>query len=256
IARRVSDVLLVESRQPGAEQVVVLQGRLGTSDIPQLVRICAGATRLTGVLAHLRDAQGQTSLVTLQGSPYVHHTIGSSLRLRAHARSFFQANRFLLDDLVAAVSAEVPPDADVLDLYAGVGLFAIAAADRARSIRAAELDALATEDARENAHQRLCDKITFESLDVLAALTAWPTKRAETIILDPPRAGAGAAVIDAILARHPEKIIAVACDPPTLGRDLARLISGGYALRSLRLLDLFPGTFHLETIAVLTPAAA
>jgi len=70
----------------------------------------------------------------------------------------------------------------------------------------------------------------------------------ERILLDPPRSGAGPAVVDRIASRSPAVIVYVSCDPPTLARDLARFAGHGYRADAVRLFDLFPDTFHLETI--------
>ena len=73
-------------------------------------------------------------------------------------------------------------------------------------------------------------------------------------MLDPPRTGAGAHVVAAIVARQPEAVVYVSCDPPTLGRDLAAFARAGYRPDRLLAFDLFPDTFHLETVVRLVPA--
>ena len=83
--------------------------------------------------------------------------------------------------------------------------------------------------------------------DVLPTLE----QRATAVILDPPRQGCLRPVIDAIIAAKPERLAYVSCDPATLARDLALLVEGGYTLRSLQPLDMFPQTFHIECVALL-----
>jgi tRNA/tmRNA/rRNA uracil-C5-methylase (TrmA/RlmC/RlmD family) len=78
-------------------------------------------------------------------------------------------------------------------------------------------------------------------------------ERGEHIVLDPPRTGAGPEVVHALAARRPQGIIYVSCHPPTLGRDLRLLSAQGYRLNSLQSFDIFPDTFHLETVAELRP---
>jgi 23S rRNA (uracil1939-C5)-methyltransferase len=109
---------------------------------------------------------------------------------------------------------------------------------------------LAVEDARVNA-KRAGLEVRIDAVEVRAALAAWPVEAGESIVLDPPRSGVEAPVLEAIAARAPGTIVYVSCDPPTLGRDLARLVAKGYRIESLQAFDLFPDTFHLETIAVL-----
>jgi tRNA/tmRNA/rRNA uracil-C5-methylase (TrmA/RlmC/RlmD family) len=90
--------------------------------------------------------------------------------------------------------------------------------------------------------------------DVAAALAGLAPVPDERIVLDPPRTGAGPEVVDRIAERRPQVVVYVSCDPPTLGRDLARFRQHGYCVRSLQLVDLFPNTYHLEAIAQLLPA--
>jgi tRNA/tmRNA/rRNA uracil-C5-methylase (TrmA/RlmC/RlmD family) len=73
------------------------------------------------------------------------------------------------------------------------------------------------------------------------------------VVLDPPRTGLGPAIVRAVAARRPERIVYVSCDPPTLGRDLRTFAEAGYAPDAVRAFDLFPDTFHLETIVRLRP---
>ena len=73
------------------------------------------------------------------------------------------------------------------------------------------------------------------------------------MVLDPPRTGAGATVVRALAARRPRAVVYVSCDPPTLGRDLKLFASLGYVPRSVQAFDLFPDTFHLETVVQLEP---
>src|SRR5207245_3555241 len=93
-----------------------------------------------------------------RGAPYVEAVV-RGFRLRAHVRSFFQANRFLLEDLVAEVADGVPPGGPVLDLYGGVGLFAVPLAARAESVTAVEVNPSAVEDAIFNARAARLDHL-------------------------------------------------------------------------------------------------
>jgi tRNA/tmRNA/rRNA uracil-C5-methylase (TrmA/RlmC/RlmD family) len=90
--------------------------------------------------------------------------------------------------------------------------------------------------------------------DVAEALASWPAEAGERVILDPPRTGAGAALVRAVAERRPECVVYVSCDPPTLGRDLAVFAKHGYAPDSMQAFDLFPDTFHVETIVRLRPS--
>jgi 23S rRNA (uracil1939-C5)-methyltransferase len=141
----------------------------------------------------------------------------------------------------------------LLDLYAGVGLFALALAPGAESVHAVEQDARASEDAQANLEAAGLANVRIMRADVASALDALPAGDGERVVLDPPRTGAGPDLARRISARHPASVVYVSCDPPTLGRDLAAFGEGGYAPERVALFDLFPDTFHLETVVRLLP---
>lgn len=168
---------------------------------------------------------------------------------RVGHKSFFQVNRFLVDKLVEeAVPGEGGETA--LDLCAGVGLFSLPLAQKFAKVTAVESGSGAVRDLEFNA-SRARLKIHTEQSGVdlfLERLTATP----DFVLADPPRAGLGKTVVRELLRLKPARVTIVACDPSTLARDLAPLLAGGYGLRKLTLVDLFPQTYHLETIAELS----
>jgi 23S rRNA (uracil1939-C5)-methyltransferase len=194
-------------------------------------------------------------LVWLRGIPFVEATV-LGLRLRAHARSFFQANRFLLEPLTRAVVDLVPAgEGPVIDLYAGVGLFALPLAARGEGdVLAVEWSASSVEDARWAVSANGLGAVTIVEGDVASSLAGHPRGNGERIVLDPPRTGAGAEVVGLVADRHPDAVVYVSCDPPTLGRDLAIFAARGYRPDVVHLFDLFPDTFHMETVVRLRPS--
>lgn len=207
------------------------------------LRAVPGLTGLSWSLAGL----GRESRVF--GSPFVHDTIAGA-SLRRHARAFFQGNRFLLDGLVAAV-ADACPEGLVIDLYAGVGLFGVclAAGGRHRVIAveghpasAADLDANARPlgDAIRVAHQRVERFVT-------GPRPGGPF----TLVLDPPRSGMTKEAVSGAIALGAVRVVFVSCDAATFARDLRRFVDAGYRLETVRGFDLFPGTAHVEALAVL-----
>ncbi len=191
----------------------------------------------------------------LHGEPFVGATV-LGVRLRSHVRSFFQANRFLLEPLVRTVVDLVPPGAGrVIDLYAGVGLFALPIAARGEGdVLAVEWSVTAAEDARWAAESNGLRCVRVVGGEVAGALAGLPPGQGERVVLDPPRTGAGRDVVSLLADRRPEAIVYVSCDPPTLGRDLAAFAARGYRPDAVHLFDLFPDTFHLETVVRLRPA--
>jgi 23S rRNA (uracil1939-C5)-methyltransferase len=235
----------------GSALVATLETGLAPGDVAALSPLGRTVPGLSGF--GVRAIDGRTRW--LHGDPHVEATVLGG-RLRAHASSFFQGNRFLLEPLVREVLA-LTPDTGVpgLDLYAGVGLLTLALAARGpAAVTAVEGSAAAAADARWNvARAGLGGRVRVVEDDVARALDAMPPHAGEAVVLDPPRTGAGPAVVDAIAARRPAAVVYVSCDPPTLGRDLRRFAERGFRADAVRLLDLFPDTFHMETIARLVP---
>jgi 23S rRNA (uracil1939-C5)-methyltransferase len=223
----------------------------------EVIERAAGAAGLRGLSA--RDpATGE--LVTV-GEPIVAEPLGaltggrvSDGVVQRRAESFFQGNRFLLPQLVTAVAELVPDVGEVLDLYAGVGLFSIALAALGRlEVTAVEGDRAGGADLRENARaQEPRVKVHVESVE---GFLARRSAAAATVIVDPPRTGLSAEALASLLELSPERLVYVSCDPPTLARDARRLIDAGYALTSLRAFDFFPNTPHVESLALFARAS-
>jgi 23S rRNA (uracil1939-C5)-methyltransferase len=169
--------------------------------------------------------------------------------LRRHAASFFQGNRFLLSALVSYVTDSVPADGGVLELYAGVGLFAVSMAAAGRSgIVAVEGDRESGADLLRNAAP-YADRMRA-TVGLAEDYVPRERTRPETLIVDPPRAGISRDVMDAVPRLGSRRVVYVSCDPPTMARDARRLLDAGYALRSLTGFDLFPNTPHVEVVGV------
>ena len=171
------------------------------------------------------------------------------LPLRVSAGAFFQVHTTLAGELVKGVLAAlaVEPRHAVFDLYAGVGLFSAFLAEAGAQVFAVENSADACADFDHNLDR--FDSVSLFEASVEEALPAMDA-RPDSILVDPPRAGLGPAVVDALLARRASRLAYVSCDPATLARDGRRLAEGGYRLESVTPLDLFPQTFHIETLSV------
>jgi 23S rRNA (uracil1939-C5)-methyltransferase len=160
---------------------------------------------------------------------------------RVSHKSFFQVNRFLIDRLVDLALGEVR-GATALDLYAGVGLFTRPLQERVDKVTAVEVVRSAAADLAINAPR--ASVIQKSTEDFLAA----SPPSADFVLADPPRAGLGKRGVNGLLAMRPPRLAIVSCDPATLARDLALLVAGGYGVESMTLIDLFPQTFHIETV--------
>jgi tRNA/tmRNA/rRNA uracil-C5-methylase (TrmA/RlmC/RlmD family) len=194
----------------------------------------------------LPDGRGQ------QGAAVTERVGGREFRVTGGG--FWQVHPGAAQTLLDAVLAglEPRPGDRVLDLYCGVGLFAgplgelVGAAGR---VSAVESDRQAVADARHN----LADlpQVRVEAGRVDHVLRRRHHRRADLVVLDPPRSGAGRAVVRLVTRLGARRIAYVACDPAALARDLKELAANGYQLQSLRAYDLFPMTHHVECVAVL-----
>jgi tRNA/tmRNA/rRNA uracil-C5-methylase (TrmA/RlmC/RlmD family) len=173
---------------------------------------------------------------------------------RVAGTGFWQVHRAAPTVLAGAVADAVGErsGARVVDLYAGAGLFTAPLADlvgEAGRVDAVEGDETALRDARRNLHDR--PWVSLHGGSVAAALSGSVPERADVVVLDPPRVGAGRDVVAAVAARGAGRVVHVACDPAALARDVALFAEHGYRLSGLRALDLFPMTHHVEAVAVL-----
>jgi 23S rRNA (uracil1939-C5)-methyltransferase len=190
----------------------------------------------------------ETRLVT--GDPYVFDRLSiedAEIVLRRHVRAFFQGNRHLLRTLVSHVMALVPRGAQTLDLYAGVGVFAIAAAVlRQTAVIAVEGDPYAARDLAINADRVGGVEVHHQAVEDFLSRRG---SRPEVVILDPPRTGLSREALRRLIDHAAERLIYVSCDVATLARDLRVLVESGYEMRSVDGFDLFPNTPHVETVA-------
>jgi 23S rRNA (uracil1939-C5)-methyltransferase len=162
-------------------------------------------------------------------------------RLRLSAQSFFQASPEGAEVLVSLVGSAIAgaPDGLLVDAYGGVGLFA-ATLGVNRPVTLLECSASAAADARLNlpaASVRLVD------------VARWRASKAAVVVADPPRAGLGAAGVAALVASRASHLALVSCDPASLGRDAALLRAKGFNLEWAALVDMFPGTPHIEVVS-------
>ncbi len=166
---------------------------------------------------------------------------------RVSAGAFFQVNRHLVDDLVAVVTGDATGER-ALDLYAGVGLFSAVLAKKIHHIFAVEASQTSYGDLVHNSPANV-KAVRARTEDWLRNGLA--RKRPDLVVLDPPRAGLGKAVSRSLLELGAPHIRYVSCDPATLARDLAPLLAAGYRIEEAHLFDLFPQTFHIETVMLL-----
>jgi 23S rRNA (uracil1939-C5)-methyltransferase len=174
----------------------------------------------------------------------------ANFNYRVSLGSFFQVNRFLLEALVELVAGR-QSGRHAWDLYAGVGLFARALTASFERVIAVESAPQSAADLRHNldgTSHRIVEATTLDFLRKQKASSTPP----DLVVVDPPRAGLGNAITSLLSQIGPKTIIYVSCDPATLSRDVAALVDSSYELQTITMVDLFPQTFHLESVTVLT----
>ena len=221
--------------------------------------LCASLPEVAGVVAFREPQKGMRELLVAVGaSELTYRTKTGTYRVSAGA--FFQTNRFLTDELVDLVSAGRSGDLAV-DFYAGVGLFSTALACNIRHIVSVEMSQTAAADLTYNlpANGKAVQSAAEQYLAELAdrgragagSVLPHPLPKPDLIVVDPPRSGLGDRVARALASVHAPRVTYVSCDPATLARDLVPLRAAGYRVEQVDLVDLFPQTYHLESVVQL-----
>jgi len=234
----ISQCLIADERMNVSE----LAARSWKSDAR--VEVAVSSTSEVSVMRSGRSISGPTQIVEQVG--------GSSFKISPEA--FWQSHKSAPVTLVKAALAQlgVKSNDHVCDLYSGVGLFAAAILKQLSEqgfITLIESDKSAVADAR----KVFLNKSNVKILQGLVAQQLPIVKRADLILLDPPRTGAGEVVIKQLIKLKPRKIVYVACDPAALARDSKTLIDAGYKLDHISAYDLFPMTQHIECVAGFSP---
>jgi 23S rRNA (uracil1939-C5)-methyltransferase len=198
----------------------------------------------------------------LTGPGYLTHEAGG-FQFRVSHLSFFQVNRFLIEDLLQTVTAKAH-GALALDLFSGVGFFTLPLAKAFQRVVSVDANLAATRDLYANAG--IAGVTIISHNEHVEEFLKKTEEKPELVVLDPPRAGLGAATAEKLAELGAREIVYLSCDPSTLARDLAVLtgsprkpkeITGPairYEITEMHLFDLFPQTFHIETLVRLRRA--
>ena len=218
----------------------------------------ASMPEIVGIVAFREEVDGRShspeKLVSVGAVHLDYRTARSTYRVSAG--SFFQTNRFLTDELVEIVTRGQSGDS-ALDLYAGVGLFSTALCD-IRHIISVESSQTSTGDLSYNlpSNGKAVQATTEQYLSGSensrrsgkGAVLPHNLHRPDLAVVDPPRSGLGERVARMLATLGAPRVVYVSCDPVTLARDLVTLLGSGYRIQQVHLVDLFPQTFHLETV--------
>jgi 23S rRNA (uracil1939-C5)-methyltransferase len=234
---------IASTAQPSAAQK-----RDSFDDFAQAVQQQISALKGAELVAEGHAAQPPRTLAQW-GAPSLNYR-AAGFDYRVDQGAFFQVNRFLVDSLVERVT-DGYKGSHAWDLFAGVGLFARRLTANFNRVFAVESSPSATEALAANLNGTTGTAIRAEALDFLRRnrqpAHAAPT-RPDLVVVDPPRIGLGPEITALLAQVAAPALVYVSCDPATLARDLRALISSGYEIQSITLADLFPQTFHLETV--------
>jgi 23S rRNA (uracil1939-C5)-methyltransferase len=239
--------LLEFDPQPGLERIQLRAGRGG--DVLLMLETGTGETPEVEISLPISVvSQSEGEAVTLAGEDHLMLEV-KDLNFLVSADSFFQVNlplaERMLDWLLEALALQGTEM--VMDLYCGVGLFSRFLAPLAGRVIGVEVNISACEDYAEN-----LDEYDNVELYIGAAGSILPSlgAKADIIVADPPRAGIEKKAMESILKMKPGRIAYISCDPATLARDAKALLAEGYLLRSVQPIDMFPQTYHIESLSL------
>ena len=221
--------------------------------------LLAAEPGITTIVFSPNTKKGNTVLGTefhpLYGDGTITDTL-CGLQFRLSAPAFYQVNHAQAERLYekAVQLAGLTGNETVLDLYCGTGTITLCLARHAKKAIGVEIVPQAIEDAKFNAAQNGMENAEFFCMDAgqAAKMLADRRTRPDVIVVDPPRKGVSADVIEAISAMAPQRVVYVSCDPATLARDLKLLTAAGYTLQTAEAFDLFPRCAHVETVVLLS----
>jgi len=234
----VPDLARIELRQADNGEMLVMEGY---DELPpeMELELPISAVYLSPEKGPMIMAGDEFGIIHIQKRPF-----------SFHAGSFFQVNNAQTEALVAHVMSVLPltPESIALDVYCGVGLFSAFIAPKVEQLIGVEYSGLSCEDFAVNLDE-------FENVAIyqgaaeriLPGLEVQP----DVVLVDPPRSGLKPAALDAIVEMEAGTLVYVSCDPATLARDVKRLMKAGYQVERITPFDLFPQTYHVETVVVM-----
>ncbi|HMJ33237.1 MAG TPA: 23S rRNA (uracil(1939)-C(5))-methyltransferase RlmD [Baekduia sp.] len=248
------NLVVREGRRTGEVQV-----RLVVSDGVELdVHSLNAAVESDSLLITSIETAGETTMggdtELVSGSPTIAEELGG-LRFALSSQAFFQTNTEMAEKLyaVAAETAGLQGWERVYDLFCGIGTIGLSLASKSGEVWGLEMVEEAISDAINNAKANEISNVRFFAGDVRLALRELVEKagRPDVVVVDPPRAGLSQKVVRRILEASPKRIVYVSCNPTTLAPNAAQMVEAGYVLKSVRPVDMFPQTPHIECVALL-----
>lgn len=186
--------------------------------------------------------------IVLDGPGYIEDYIGD-LKFRISAQSFFQVNPVQVEQLYGKAEefASLTGNEIVWDLYCGIGTITLSLAQHAKKVYGVEVVEPAIHDAEQNAEINGIHNVKFFVGKAEEVILRDDFEKPDVVVVDPPRKGCDFVCLDTILKMQPDRIVYVSCDSATLARDLRILCDGGYQLKKVQPVDMFPHSVHIET---------
>lgn len=253
-------IYIREAKATG-EIMVCLVCTSGKIPQPKLLaeKVQAAAPHVVSIVVNINKEDTNVILgnagFTLWGKDYITDIL-CGMRFRLSPRSFYQVNHDQAEVLyrLAAVYAQLTGEETLLDLYCGTGTIGLSMASKVKRLIGVEVAQSAVEDARKNAEENGIDNAAFICADASAAADTLYKEgiHPDVVVIDPPRKGCDAALIETISDMSPSRVVYVSCDPATLARDLKLFGEKGYVTQKVAPVDMFPRTPHVECVALLT----
>jgi 23S rRNA (uracil1939-C5)-methyltransferase len=250
------NLVIREGRRSGDLQVRLVTSP-GELDEDAFVAACGGHGAFWTRMFDVGETTQGGETDHLAGAPQMREELGG-LDFRVSPQAFFQTNTEMAEKLyaVAGEYAALKGYERVYDLYCGMGTIGLTLAPRAGEVFGLEVVEAAVGDAIENARRNEITNAKFFAGDVRLAMRdlVETAGKPDVIVLDPPRAGLSQRVVRRVIEAAPKRIVYVSCNPTTLAPNAAQLVEAGWKLRTVRPVDMFPQTHHIECVAVLDQA--
>ncbi len=222
--------------------------------LSELKKICGFKTLVVNINRQETNVVLGNECQNIYGDGYITDVL-CGVKIKISPLSFYQVNRNGAELLYQKAAEYAAPtgEEDILDLYCGTGTIGLSMADKVKSLIGVEIIPEAIEDAKVNAEINGIKNARFICGDASQAAEELKAEgiAPKTVILDPPRKGCAEELLKTVAEISPEKIVYVSCDPATLARDCARLLTLGYEVKEVTPVDMFPRTSHVESVALL-----
>jgi 23S rRNA (uracil1939-C5)-methyltransferase len=248
------NLVIREGRRTGQVQVRLVVSDGVELDVHSLNQAVASDSLLITSIETVGETTSGGSTELISGSPTIEEELGG-LHFSLSSQAFFQTNTEMAEKLyaIAAETAGLQGWERVYDLFCGIGTIGLSLASRSGEVWGLEIVEEAISDAIKNAKANEISNVQFFAGDVRLALRELVEKagRPDVVVVDPPRAGLSQKVVRRILEASPKRIVYVSCNPTTLAPNAQQMVEAGYVLKTVRPVDMFPQTPHIECVALL-----